>query len=48
VYKFRRWIAKKVFPEIWEAVVWMTGSNDFGPQGLAYDGYKKIVVPVLK
>jgi hypothetical protein len=31
-----------------EALIWMSGSEDFAPEGKAREGFEKIVLPLLK
>lgn len=30
-----------------EALIWTTGSPDFGPDGIAHEGYLRLVVPAI-
>ena len=38
----------EVFDMLVEAVIWMSGSKDFSPEGIARGGFIKIVEPAIK
>lgn len=42
VRELKLWVKKAV-----DALIWMSGSSDFGSDGQAFEGYKKIVSPLI-